>query len=85
MRRVLRAAKLRGEVLEEVIMFRNSGPEMLDSPVPGIIPETTHVRGQVPESCEPKAMQAQAPAASRPDGKDTQGGQAAMDDFTANR
>jgi hypothetical protein len=61
-------------------MFRNSAPEMLDSPVPGVIPGTTHLRGKVPDSSEPKAVEAQAPAPSRPDGKDTQGGQAVTSD-----
>jgi hypothetical protein len=28
-------------------MLRNSAPELLASPVPGVIPGTTHVRGQV--------------------------------------
>jgi len=59
-------------------MFRNSAPEMLDSPVPGVIPRTTHVHGQVPNLSQPKAVEAQAPAASRLDRKDTQGHQDVM-------
>jgi len=50
-------------------MFRNSAPEMLDSPVPGVIPGTTHVHGQVPDLSQPAAVEAQAPALSRPDRK----------------
>jgi hypothetical protein len=48
-------------------MFRNSAPEMLDSPVPGVIPRTTDVRGRVSDLSQPEAVEAQAPAASRPD------------------
>ena len=80
MRRVLRAAKLRGEALREAVMLRNSAPEMLESPVPGVIPRTTHVHGQVRNLSQPKAVEAQAPAASRLDRKDTQGGQDVMSD-----
>jgi hypothetical protein len=80
MRRVLRAAKLRGEALKEVVMLRNSAPEMLHSPAPGVIPGTTPVHGQVPDLSQPKAVEAQAPAASRPDRKDTRGGQDVMSD-----
>ena len=80
MRSVLRAAMRRGEALKEVVMFRNSVPEMLDSPVPGVIPGTTHVRGQVPDLSQPKAVEAQAPAPARPDRKDTRGGQDVMSD-----
>lgn len=57
-------------------MFRNAAPEMLDSPVPGVIPRTRNIHGQVPDLSQPKAVEAQAPAASRPDRKDTRGGQA---------
>ena len=59
-------------------MFRNSAPEMLDSPVPGVIPGTTHVRGQVSDLSQPEVVEPQAPAPSRPDRRDTRGGQAAM-------
>ena len=59
-------------------MFRNSAPEMLDSPVPGVIPGTTHVRGQVSDLSRPQAVEAQAPAPSRPDRRDTRGGPAAI-------
>jgi hypothetical protein len=75
MRRALRAAMWRGEALKEVVMFRNSAPEILDSPVPGVIPGTTRVHGQVPDLSQPKAVDAQAPAASRLGRRDTQGGQ----------
>jgi hypothetical protein len=61
-------------------MFRNSAPEMLDSLVPGVIPGTTHVGGQVADLSQPEAVEAHAPAASRPDRKDTRGGQAAKRD-----
>ena len=61
-------------------MFRNSAPEMLDSPVPGVIPGTTHVHGQVPDLSQPAAGEAQAPASSRPDRKDTRGGEDVMSD-----
>jgi hypothetical protein len=47
-------------------MIRNPAPEMLDSPAPGLIPGPTHVRGQVPDLSQPKAVEAQAPAPSRP-------------------
>jgi hypothetical protein len=50
-------------------MLRNSAPEMLDSPVPGDIPGTTHVRGQVSNLSQPEGVKAQSPAASRPDQK----------------
>jgi hypothetical protein len=50
-------------------MSPNSAPEMLDSLVPGAIPGTTHVRGQVPDLSQPEAVEAQAPAPSRPDRK----------------
>jgi hypothetical protein len=80
MRSALRAAIRRGEALKEVVMFRNSVPEMLDSPVPGAIPGTTHVHGQVPDLSQRKAVEAQAPAASRPDGEDTRGGRDVMSD-----
>jgi len=61
-------------------MLRNSAHEMLDSPVPGVIPGTTHVHGQVPDLSQPKAVEAQASAASRHDRKGTQGGQDVMSD-----
>jgi hypothetical protein len=80
MRRVLRAARRRGEALKEVVMFRNSAPDMLDSPVPEVIPGTTHGHGQVPDLSQPKAVEGQAPAASRPDGRDTPGRQTVMSD-----
>jgi hypothetical protein len=62
-------------------MFRNSAPEMLDSPVPGVIPGTTHVRGQVSDLSQPEAVEGQAPAASRPDRRaHARCGQAVMSD-----
>jgi hypothetical protein len=61
-------------------MLGNSAREMLDSPVLGVIPGTTHVHGQVPDLSQPKAVEAQAPAASRPNRKDTRGGQDVMSD-----
>src|SRR5207245_6734145 len=37
--------------------------------VPGVIPGTTHVHGQVPDLSQPAVVEAQAPALSRPDRK----------------
>jgi len=51
---------------------------MLGSPVPGVVPGTTNVHCQVPDLSQPKAVEAQAPAAARPDRKDTRGGQDVM-------
>jgi hypothetical protein len=62
-------------------MFRNSAPEMLDSPVPGVILGTTRVRGQVPDLSQSASVEAQAPAPSRSDRKVRAGcGQAVMSD-----
>jgi hypothetical protein len=61
-------------------MFRNSAPEMLDSPVPGVIPGTTHGRGREPVLSQAEAVEAQAPPSSRPDRKDTRGDQDVMSD-----
>jgi len=80
MRSVLRAAMRRGEALKEVVMFRNSVPVILDSPVPGVIPGTTHVHGEVTDLSQPKAVEAQTPAASRPDREDTRCGRDVMSD-----
>jgi uncharacterized integral membrane protein len=40
-------------------MSRNSTPEMVDSPVPGVIPATAHVRG--PDVPQPEAVEANTP------------------------
>ena len=61
-------------------MFRNSVPVILDSPVPGVIPGTTHVHGQVTDLSQPKAVEGQTPAASRPDREDTRCGRDVMSD-----
>ncbi len=34
-------------------MFRKSSPEATDSPVPGVIPEETHVHGRLPDAPQP--------------------------------
>ena len=45
-------------------MSRNSAPEMVDSPVPGVIPAVAH--GRSPDLCEPEPVGAQTPVHSRP-------------------
>jgi uncharacterized integral membrane protein len=52
-------------------MSRSSAPEMVDSPVPGVIFAPTPARGQVPDLSQPEAAKAQAPTPSGPDREST--------------